>query len=65
MAAPLVQACDSADLTPAGECLHAYWVAQPHFLPPLSIEDGVVIGTAIVAAWAVGFGIRCMRRVLS
>lgn len=66
-AASYVRACALADLdTQTGTCAHPYWVAQPQtlVLPSLSAADGAQIGVAILAVWAVGFGIRCMRRVL-
>lgn len=66
--APYVQTCAAADLNlQTGVCTNPVWVQQSPglVLPPLSAADGAQIGIAILAVWAVGFGIKCARRVIS
>ena len=58
----LVASCDVGNVDPAtGACSQVVWVEQPQFLPPLSADDGLTIGTAILGCWAVGF---CWRTVI-
>lgn len=61
-----VLVCDEANLdVQTGTCSAPYYAPQQEVLPPLSITDGITISTAIIALWAVGFGIRAIRRTLS
>jgi len=42
------------------------WVAvSPFGLPPLSVQDAVTIGGAIVLTWAIAFGFVVVGRMLS
>ncbi|MGB5851597.1 MAG: hypothetical protein WBG85_04795 [Rhodanobacter sp.] len=62
--APLVQACDSADVDPVtGVCAHPFWTQQQLFFPDLDMPSGVAIGTAILACWAVAYVYKSLRRV--
>jgi hypothetical protein len=54
----------SAGTTPAS-CTAPYFAPVPSFLPPLSMVDGGAIGMAILAAWAMAFGWKSLRRVWS
>lgn len=69
-----VLTCDEANVVPASStsagvvaasCTSPYYAPQEGVLPPLSIADGVTISMAVLAVWAVGFGIKSMRRTLS
>ena len=61
-----VLVCDEANYdAQAGTCSAPYYAPQPSLLPPLTISDGITISIAIIALWAVGFGIRSIRRTLS
>lgn len=62
--APIVQACDSADVDPVtGVCAHPYWAQQQLLFPELDIPSGLAIGAAILACWAVAYGYKVLRRV--
>lgn len=48
-----------------GVCSNPVWLqAAPGMLPPLSVQDGILISTAIVSVWAVGFGFKMLRKFL-
>lgn len=55
---------DSVDASTGSCTVPVVYVEPPQFLPPLSISDAVTISMAIAAAWAVGFGVKAVRRVL-
>ena len=58
--------CDEANYDAStGTCSAPYYAPQPSLLPDLSIPDSMTIAVAILALWAVGFGIRAIRRTLS
>jgi len=61
-----VLVCNEADYNAStGTCAAPYYAPQPSLLPDLSIPDAITISVAIIALWAVGFGIKAMRRTLS
>lgn len=61
-----VLVCDEANFdATTGTCSAPYYAPQPQLLPELSISDAVTISVAIIALWAVGFGIKAIRRTLS
>lgn len=62
----LYQACALDDFdTQTGVCSHPVWVdAAPGLLPPLSVADGLLISSAIVGVWAVGFGFKIVRKFI-
>ena len=58
-----VLVCDEVNYdAQTGTCSAPYYAPQPSLLPELSISDGFTISVAIIALWAVGFGIRAIRR---
>lgn len=61
-----VLVCDEANYTAStGTCSAPYYAPQPSLLPDLSIADSITISVAVIALWAIGFGIRSIRRTLS
>lgn len=57
--------CEDANLDPAtGQCSQVVYVQQQTLLPPLSISDGVSIGTAILVCWAIAWGYAAVCRVI-
>lgn len=61
-----VLVCDEASFDPTtGTCSAPYYAPQPSIVPDLSITDALTISVAIIALWAVGFGIKAIRRTLS
>lgn len=63
MSTPVVLGCDSVDVdTTTQQCAHPYWTAQTSFLPPLDIPSGITVGVAILACWAVAYGLRRLRQ---
>ncbi len=61
-----VLVCNEADYQAStGTCAAPYYAPQPSLLPELSISDAMTISVAIIALWAVGFGIKAIRRTLS
>lgn len=59
----LVQVCDSASFDPVSQtCANPVWVESPGVLPPLSASDGVLVGTAIITCWCLGYAFRVIRR---
>jgi hypothetical protein len=60
-----VLVCDEVNYdATTGTCSAPYYAPQPSLLPDLSIPDAMTISVAILALWAVGFGIRSIRRSL-
>lgn len=58
--------CADADYNPqTGQCTNVVYVQQPTLLAPLSIDDGVSIGLAILLCWAIAWGWTAMGRVLN
>lgn len=69
-----VLTCDEANVVPgeatstgttAASCTAAYFAPQATLLPSLDITSGITISIAVLAVWAVGFGIKSIRRTLS
>ncbi|MEI2455329.1 hypothetical protein [Lysobacter firmicutimachus] len=62
----LIQACKASDFDAATQtCAHPIWATyEPSPFPALSVEEGAVIGAAIVACWAVGAGFKAIYRVV-
>lgn len=69
-----VLTCDEANVVPASStsagttpasCTVPYFAPQQGVLPSLSIGDGITISMAVCAVWAIGFGIKSIRRTLS
>lgn len=55
-------ACAQTDLDAStGVCTHPVWVAQPSIFPPLSAAQGIAIAVAILALWALAFGIKSIQ----
>jgi len=61
----VVPATSTSSGTTAASCTSAYFAPQATLLPSLSISDGITISAAVLAVWAVGFGIKALRRTLS
>ena len=59
--------CDGANVDAStGQCSAVVWVdGSPTLLPPLSVGDGGTIAMAIVAVWALAFGVNAVCRVIS
>lgn len=60
--------CDLADYNATtGECSAAYFTEQApgSVLPPLTVEQGAVIGAAILLVWAVAWCFKQAARTLN
>lgn len=60
----LVQYCRSQDLTPAGECLSPFWAEPPSLLPPLPVDDAMLLLGSFLALHALVFGARMVVQFL-
>lgn len=40
------------------------WLHVPTVIPPLSAEQGALIGGAIVSVWAIAYGLRLVARFI-
>lgn len=59
------QVCLTQHFDPLTEsCSELTWVEQQSFLPSLSVQDSLLIGSAIVSCWAIGFGFKILRKYL-
>lgn len=45
-------------------CSNVVWVEQMGFLPSLSVQDALTIGSAIVGVWALGFSFKLIRKFI-
>lgn len=72
--AAYVLTCDEANVVPASStsagtvpasCTSAYFAPEASLLPSLSITDGITISLGVLVVWAIGFGIKSIRRTLS
>lgn len=51
--------------TTTGVCSNPVWVdASPGLLPPLSVEDGIQISTAIITVWTIAFCFKLLRKFI-
>lgn len=57
-------ACDAANVQPDGTCSQPVWVDSPTVIPPLSVSDANAIWPEIAVMWAIGFGVRAIRRLM-
>lgn len=60
---PRVMQCLQFDEATA-TCTAQAWVDQPTVFPPLSVEDGLLIGGKIVLLWAICFGLKITARFI-
>lgn len=59
----LVMHCLASDFDAATQtCAHPFWSVASSFPPPMSIEDALIISSAIGALWGIGHMIRQARR---
>lgn len=57
--------CAEADYdAQTGQCAAPVWEDDAGLLPPLSGAEGLQIAAAIGAVWALGFGVRQLRKLL-
>lgn len=46
-------------------CSSPFWVVDDGgFLPPLTVADAFLIGSAVIAVWSLGFGFKLLRKFL-
>lgn len=56
-------ACAQNDVDAStGACTHPVWVTQPTMFPPLSAAQGIAVAVAILALWALAYGIKSIQR---
>lgn len=48
----------------AGTCTVEAWMPPPAFLPALSVEGGVLLGSAIVACWTLAYAFKHLAKVI-
>jgi hypothetical protein len=63
--AAYVQSCSGDPLVCTATCSAPEWAVMPGLLPPLSVDDALLIGSAILAAWGLGVAGRMLRRYVS
>ena len=61
----LVQACplDQYD-TATGTCAAPIWIEQPGLLPPLPVEQGLLVSGAMISVVAGAWGLKLVRRFI-
>ncbi|WP_422506155.1 hypothetical protein [Stenotrophomonas sp. GZD-301] len=61
----LVLHCKASDFDAStGQCAYPFYGPTPMLLPPIDVEEGLLISAAIAGMWGVGYMIRQCRRVL-
>lgn len=62
----IVQACAQADFDVAtGTCAAPIWMDFPGLLPPLSVEDGLVLSGAMITVVATARAMSMLRRFIA
>lgn len=59
----LVLVCQDFDSN-ASACLQEMWVEQPGLLPPLPVDQGLVISGAMITACAIAWSLKAVRRFI-
>lgn len=59
-------ACNPQDYdVQTGVCAAPSWVVfDGGFLPSLAVSDALILGSAVVSVWALGFGFKILRKFL-
>lgn len=45
-------------------CTTSAWMPAPSFLPALSVEDGVLLASTIVACWTLAYAFKHLAKVI-
>lgn len=62
----LVQACATVDYDAAHHvCANPQWIDFPALIPPLPVDQGLMISGVIISIHAVAWGYKYVRRYLS
>jgi len=57
--------CKASDFdAAAGVCTHPFYGPAPMLLPPIDVQEGLLLSAAIAGMWGIGFMIRQSRRVM-
>lgn len=60
----LVLHCKASDFDAStGQCAYPFYGPSPMLLPPIDVQEGLLISVAIAGCWGVGYMIRQSRRV--
>ncbi|MDY0955683.1 MAG: hypothetical protein ACN6RH_07375 [Stenotrophomonas rhizophila] len=60
----LVLHCKASDFDAStGQCAYPFYGPAPMLLPPISVQEALLISASIAGCWGVGFMIRQARRV--
>lgn len=61
----LVLHCKATDYNAAtGQCAHPFYGPTSMLLPPIDVQEGLLLSAAIASMWGIGFMIRISRRIL-
>jgi hypothetical protein len=61
----LVRACAQLDYDAStGTCTNEVWLDQPALLPPLSVEEGLLISGAMITVICTAQGLKMLRRYI-
>lgn len=60
-----VASCKIEDFDPlTNVCSEVLWVYREGLLPSLPVADALVLGSAVVGIWTLGFGFKLLRKFI-